>query len=93
MPKYVRVMDGTKSNAGNFEYKIGEINIAKKYLRNSMFLKEFNTAILYESYIYKNTNPQNIRREILEDEISILYLNGMNGRIRKNEYINLVKKS
>ena len=70
-----------------------EINIAKKYLRNSMFLKEFNTAILYESYIYKNTNPQNIRREILEDEISILYLNGMNGRIRKNEYINLVKKS
>lgn len=36
MPKYVRVMDGTKSNAGNFEYKIGEINIAKKWNPNSL---------------------------------------------------------
>lgn len=29
MSKYVRLMDGTKSNAGNFEMKIGEINIAE----------------------------------------------------------------
>ena len=28
MTKYVRVMDGLKSNAGNFEYKLNEINIA-----------------------------------------------------------------
>ena len=29
MPKYVRVMDGLKSNAGGFEYKIDKVNIAK----------------------------------------------------------------
>ena len=29
--KYVRVMDDIKSNAGNFEYKINEINVAKKW--------------------------------------------------------------
>ena len=28
MKKYVRVMDGIKSNAGGFEYKLDEINIA-----------------------------------------------------------------
>ena len=31
MIKYVRVMDGLKSNAGGFEYKLNEINIAKKW--------------------------------------------------------------
>lgn len=29
--KYVRVMDGLKSNAGGFEYKLDEINIAEKW--------------------------------------------------------------
>lgn len=29
MSKYVRVMDGTKSNAGGFEYKLEKVNIAK----------------------------------------------------------------
>ena len=31
MNKYIRLMDGTKSNAGGFEFKIGEINIAEKW--------------------------------------------------------------
>lgn len=31
MYKYVRVMDGLKSNAGGFEYKLDEINIAKTW--------------------------------------------------------------
>ena len=29
--KYVRVMDGLKSNAGGFEYKLDEINISEKW--------------------------------------------------------------
>lgn len=29
MSKYVRVMDGTKSNAGGFEYNLDKVNIAK----------------------------------------------------------------
>lgn len=31
MPKFVRVMDGIKSNAGGFEYKLDEVNIAEKW--------------------------------------------------------------
>lgn len=69
-----------------------EIQMPRKYLRNSLYLKNFNNSILYESYIYKNTNSQNIKKEIREDEISIQFLDGKNGRIRKNEYINLSKK-
>ena len=29
--KFVRVMDGLKSNAGGFDYKINEVNVAKKW--------------------------------------------------------------
>ena len=36
MNKYVRVMDGLKSNAGGFEYKIDEINIAEKWNPNTL---------------------------------------------------------
>ena len=34
MKKYMRVMDGTKSNAGDFEYKINEINISNNWNSN-----------------------------------------------------------
>lgn len=36
MKKYVRVMDGIKSNAGGFEYKLDEVNIAKLWNPNTM---------------------------------------------------------
>ena len=35
MNKYVRVMDGLKSNAGGFEYKLDEINIASNWNPNA----------------------------------------------------------
>ena len=31
MSKYIRLMDGTKSNAGGFEFKLGEVNNAKTW--------------------------------------------------------------
>ena len=34
MEKYVRVMDGIKSNAGGFEYKLDEINISNNWNPN-----------------------------------------------------------
>ena len=34
MKKYVRVMDGTKSNASGFEYKLDEINISNNWNPN-----------------------------------------------------------
>ena len=47
--KYVRVMDGLKSNASGFEYKLDEINIAKVWNPNTFNPKEmggfnFSTA-------------------------------------------------
>lgn len=69
-----------------------DIQIPRKYLKNSIYLNGFNNSILYESYIYKNTNPQNIKKEIKNDGVNILFLNGINGKIRKNEYLNLSKK-
>ena len=36
MKKYVRVMDGLKSNAGGFEYKLDEINIANNWNPNDL---------------------------------------------------------
>ena len=38
--KYVRVMDGLKSNAGGFEYKLDEINIANVWNPNTNNPKE-----------------------------------------------------
>ena len=36
MEKYVRVMDGIKSNAGGFEYKLDEINISDNWNPNEI---------------------------------------------------------
>lgn len=39
--KYVKVMDGLKSNAGDFEYKLGEVNIANNWNPNADNPKDF----------------------------------------------------
>ena len=36
MSIFVRVMDGLKSNAGGFEYKLDEVNIAKNWKPNKV---------------------------------------------------------
>ena len=40
MSKYVRVMDGLKSNAGGFEYKIDEVNVTDNWNPNSLEAEE-----------------------------------------------------
>lgn len=69
-----------------------ELTIPMKYIRDSVYLKDFNSTIFYESLIYKKTSPENIIRQIKNDNININFLNGKNGRIRKNEYLKLSKK-
>ena len=64
----------------------------KKYLKYLLFFKKFNIAILYESFIYKNTNPVNIIKELKDDEVKVSFLLGKNGKIRKNEYLKMSKK-
>lgn len=41
MKKYVRVMDGITSNAGGFEYKLNEVNIANNWNPTASSGKEF----------------------------------------------------
>lgn len=69
-----------------------ELSLPTKYIRDSIYLKDFNNTIFYESLIYKKTSPENIKKEIECDKININFLNGKNGRIRKNEYLKLSKK-
>jgi len=69
-----------------------EIIMPDKYIRNLVYLKGFNNQVLYESFIYKNTIPENIKKEIKDDKVCIISLVGKNGRIRKNEFLNLSKK-
>lgn len=69
-----------------------EISMPKKYLKYLLYLKRFNIVTLYESFIYKNTNPVNIIKEINNDEVKITFLLGKNGKIRKNEYLKMSKK-
>lgn len=69
-----------------------EINMPRKYLDKLLFFKGFNTSILCESFIYKNTMPYNIFKQINDDNITITFLEGKNGKIRKTEYLKLSKK-
>lgn len=69
-----------------------EINMPRKYIDKLLFFKGFNTSILCESFIYKNTMPCNISNEINDNNIEISFLEGKNGKIRKTEYLKLSKK-
>ena len=68
-----------------------EIIMQRKYLKNSIYFNGFDNSILYESYIYKNTNPKNIKKEINLDNVNINFLYGINSKIRKSEYTKLCK--
>lgn len=91
----INLKEEIKINTKSFEginASFYEIPMPRKYLKNLIYLTGFNTSILYESFIYKNTNPINIKKEIENDDIYILFLNSKNGKIRKTEYLNLSKK-
>lgn len=81
-----------EKNFSGININFFELTIPMKYIRESILLKEFNTSIFYESLIYKKTSPENIIKQIKNDKININFLNGKNGRIRKNEYLKLSKK-
>lgn len=68
-----------------------EIDMPRKYMEYQEILNGFNSSILYESFIYKHTNYKNIKKELLEDDARILYLEDFNKKIIKNENLNLPK--
>lgn len=69
-----------------------EINMPRKYLDKLLFFKGFNSSILCESFIYKNTMPSNVLKQIKDENITISFLEGKNGKIRKTEYLKMSKK-
>lgn len=66
-----------------------KIIIPKKYVSQDLNLESFNKEILYESFLYRKTNPKNIINIIEEDNLKFEYLVGINGKIKKNEYLRL----
>lgn len=62
------------------------INLPTKYRKLYKRLNNFSSVNLYESLIYKKTPIDNIWREIKEDNIEILDLEGKNGRIKFEDF-------
>lgn len=69
-----------------------EIDMPEKYLEYQENLTGFNSTILYESFIYKNTIYKNIKKELEEDGVKILYLQDFYDKIIQNQNLNLSKK-
>lgn len=66
-----------------FDYNV---SVPEKILTQELSLADFRKEILYESYLYKNTSPNNIFREIERDNITIESLVGQKGILRKQEF-------
>lgn len=66
-----------------FDYNV---TVPEKYLNQEF--SSFRKEILYESYLYKNTSPKNIFKEIKNDNIQLESLVGQKGVIRKAEFSN-----
>ncbi len=46
MSNFVRVMDGLKSNAGGFEYKLAEVNVANNWNPTAEKGRDFEDLII-----------------------------------------------
>jgi len=68
-----------------------QIEMSEKYLEYQEKFEGFDINKIYESIIYKKTNPKNITNEIIKDNVKILYLQDVNGKIIKNPSLNLAK--
>lgn len=90
----ININEGMKINSKGFEginASFYQIAIPRKYIKYTKFFKNFNEAILYESFIYKRTSVKNIINEIEKDGVYIAFLEGTKDKIRKNEYTKIAK--
>ena len=89
MPKYVRVMDGLKSNAGGFEYKLDEINIAEKWNSNSLDPEEmggfnFGTEDKILRWLHRGDTIYDV---IIPDDAEVINVDKEKGIYRSNKVI------
>ncbi len=89
MSKYVRVMDGLKSNAGGFEYKLDEINIAEKWNPNSFDPEEmggfnFGTEDKILRWLHRGDTIYDV---IVPDDADVYNVDEEKGIFRANKII------
>ena len=89
MVKYVRVMDGVKSNAGGFEYKVDEVNVAKKWNPNNMDPMEmggfnFGTEDKILRWLHRGDTLYDV---IIPDDAEVVKVDDEKGVYRSNKII------
>ena len=67
------------------------LDMPEKYKEYQRELEGFSTRILYESFLYKRTSYKNIKKELVEDDAQILYLQDENYKIIKKPNLILPK--
>ena len=75
LEKYI---DVKQSNFKGKNIDFYSVNLPRKYKKLYDELNNFNSSILYESFIYKKTSNQNIWNEIKEDKTEVLILESKN---------------
>ena len=89
MTKYVRVMDGLKSNAGGFEYKLDEVNIATNWNPKADSPEEFGgfnfgTEDKILRWLHRGDTLYDV---IIPDDAEVVLCNEEKGVYRSNKII------
>ncbi|MBE6157973.1 MAG: hypothetical protein E7160_04185 [Firmicutes bacterium] len=89
MNKYVRVMDGLRSNAGGFNYKLDEVNIAEKWNLNNLDPEEmggfnFGTEDKILRWLHRGDTIYDV---IIPDDAEVINVDQEKGIFRSNKII------
>ena len=89
MTKYVRVMDGLKSNAGGFEYKLDEVNNANNWNPNSLTPEEaggfnFGTEDKILRWLHRGDTIYDV---IIPEDAEVIKVDDEKGIYRSNKII------
>ena len=89
MSKFVRVMDGLKSNAGGFEYKLDEVNVADNWNPNSLDPEEmggfnFGTEDKILRWLHRGDTIYDV---IVPEDAEMIKVNEEKGVYRSNKII------
>ena len=89
MSKFVRVMDGLKSNASGFEYKLDEVNVANNWNPNAQTPEEFGgfnfcTEDKILRWLHRGDTIYDV---IVPDDAEVILCNEEKGIYRSNKII------
>ena len=92
MSKYVRVMDGLKSNAGGFEYKIDEVNVTDNWNPNSLEAEEmggfnFGTEDKILRWLHRGDTIYDV---IIPDDAEVIKVDDEKGVYRSNKIVVII---